>query len=793
MMNNSQTDNPLKSAYQHAARFQNALNDMSTIAKNTTLAPHWIGKSDCFWYRRETQVGVEFRLVNAKEATNQVAFDHQVLAAALADVCQQDISADNLPMTYVNITLHPRQVHFLAFDQHYCFDNETGHCQAVTPGVDLHSIDRLVSPDGKKIAFARDYNLWVKDIETGEESALTQDGEQRYSYATSPVSWGVSLGIGLQACWSPDSNMLFTVQTDNRQVKCTPVTNYVPQDGSVRPVVTEYPIGYPGDEHVEEQRLLVIQVETRQQQSANYRRVHTNRGGYGFIGDNLAWWSKDSQHAYFVDMERGDQIARVVEFDTYCGDTNVLFEDTSETYLNLSPCEATAALLLPLPDSEELIWYSERTGWGHLYLYDLKTGHLKRPVTEGEWGVREVLHFDAENRELWIQTGGRVEGRNPYYLDICRVNIDTGKLIALTDSDHEYSVFGSLGPRTTLFLFRAYIDPDGPSTIGGISVTANYVVATCSRADQAPVNVLLDRNGKQLLEVERSDMSGLPANWQWPESVELLGADKKTDIYGTVFRPSDFSPDKQYPVIDCSLCIPEITTSLAGSFSNAPLGGVFFLKAAALAELGFIVVTIDGRGTPFRGRSFLDTSYGWVPSANRAEDRMAGINQLGERYPYMDLDRVGIVAFNGTVGAVYGMLEHPEFYKVGVSQSLQDARVMASIWGELYEGIESQKASHRHAEELVDNLQGKLLLIQGLQDRMDHSAATWRLVHALQLANKDFDMLILPNEGSRPEDGEHLSSPYAYRRAWDYFVAHLQCVDPPKEFDTATVATGVNG
>ena len=772
MTNDPQTNHNLEAAYQRAARFQNAVNDMSTIAKNTTLIPHWIGESDCFWYRRGTQTGVEFRLVNAKDSSNQQAFDHQVLAAALAEATQQEINADNLPITQVKISLSPAHVQFAAFDQYYCFDTQTGQCLALEPALEPHSLVRLVSPDGIKVAFARDYNLWIQDIETGEERALTTDGEELYFYATQPVTWGFG-GPALQARWSPDSQTLFTTQTDNRQVKRTPVIDYIPKDGSVRPIGAEYPCAYPGDDHVEEQRILAINVETGRQCNANYQRIPVNRSAYGLFNDNLGWWSSDSRRAYFVDLERGDQVARVVEFDTSTGATRILFEETSTTFLNLSPSEITAATLLPLPETHELIWFSERNSWAHLYLYDLETGKLKQPVTQGDWMVREILHFDPERRELFFQAGGRVANRDPYYLDICRVNIDTGEITALTDSDHEYTVTSDLGFRTGISIFCVSADPDSPGTVSGVSPDANYIVATRSRTDQAPVNLLLDRNGTVLLVLEEADTAEWLDQWQWPEPVQLVAADGETPIYGAMFRPSDFSAEKKYPVIDISITSGELAGVSKGSFTNAPAGGAWDLQAAALAELGFIVVTIDGRGTPYRKRSFVDCCYGRILSYNKAEDRIAGLKQLSKKYPYMDLSRVGVIGFNGLGSAVYSLLEHPEFYKVGVSHALQDARTQSITVGEVYEGMNPARDNQHYADQLVNNLRGNLLLMHGTPDRMDHSVATWRLVDALQKANKDFEMLILPNEGPL-ESGAHIGSNYAFRRTWDYFVKHLQ-------------------
>lgn len=205
---------------------------------------------------------------------------------------------------------------------------------------------------------------------------------------------------------------------------------------------------------------------------------------------------------------------------------------------------------------------------------------------------------------------------------------------------------------------------------------------------------------------------------------------------------------------------------------------------AALAELGFVVVTLNGRGTAFRGRAIAEESYGWMPSSNNTEDRIAGIKQLAKRYPYMDLTRVGIIGLSGSVGPVYGLLQYPEFYKVGVCHAMQDTRLMPPHYGEHHEGINHMQGERHYAEELVDALQGKLLIMHALCDPMANVAMTWRLVYALQKANKNFDMLILPHPNPLlAGDPPHMGSLYALRRTWDYFVSHLQGIEPPCEFD----------
>ena len=265
--------------------------------------------------------------------------------------------------------------------------------------------------------------------------------------------------------------------------------------------------------------------------------------------------------------------------------------------------------------------------------------------------------------------------------------------------------------------------------------------------------------------------------WKFPEPVTLLAADGKTDLYGLLFRPSTFSPDKSYPIVSYGFNTPELPRVPKGSFSNGSACGRYYLEAAALAELGFIVVQIDARGTPYRSKAFQDESYGWAESAGNLDDHVSGIQQLAEQYPFMDLKRVGICSLGGGVGAVQGLLQYPEFFKVGVAGMLHDSRLMAApMWSDKYEGVQGPDFNYKYPEAYVENLKGKLLLIHGMLDFCTLPANVFRLVDALQKSNKDFDMLLLPSLG-------HGHSSYPVRRAWDYLVSHLQGITPPKEFN----------
>ena len=729
------------------------------VAFNTTLYPNWIGDTDCFWYQRDDRASYEYCLVDAQQQTNQIAFDHQALASALSKATGKEVDAGNLPLGNFEISLSPFMLTFEAYDRHWVYD-ERGVCKAI----DGFSRDEKVSPDGTKVMFTRDYNLWVRDVLSGEEKPLTQDGEKFNFYAATTTVYGYQTQeVTLEAIWSADSKRIFTQVIDTRQVNiATPLVEHVPDSGSLHPriIQADRRVGFADDEHIECWEFLSIDVETGHIQKADYQPCPVYYPHYaGYFTGGRGWWGKDNRRAYFTELERGGKIARLVEFDTHTGQTKILIEETSDWFVVLMPAVShDHMLMMPLLETNELIWYSARSGSAHFYLYDLDSGELKHPITQGDWVIRNGVHFDPEKRELIIQTAGRIEGRNPYYRDICRVNIDTGELSELLSTDHEYVVCDGRGKGITANF--------------GVSPTANYMVTTRSRADEVPVSYLLDRDGKKVMTLETADVSGLPDGWQWPEPVMLKAADGETDIYGVVFRPSDFSPDKSYPIVNCTYYFaPAI-----GSFTNDPAFGWTYMSAAAIAELGFVTVVICGRGNDYlRDKDFNSYQDSRLPlnpmflNNFNQEDCVAGIKQLSERYPYMDIQRVGVTELNSLASALTGLLLYPEFYKVGVTRNPNANWRMTGALG-------MDGTGHYPAlEEFAENLQGKLLLVAGMLDSMIPVSETFRIIAALQAANKTFDMLVLPKDG-------HVMSSYAVRRSWDYLVKHLLEKEPPVDF-----------
>lgn len=729
------------------------------LVQNDVVYPHWIGNSDCFWYEREILNGKEFRIVSAKTGTNESAFDHQKLAGELAYKSGESIDPVNLPISTVEIELSPTIICFTAFGKRWVFKPDLSTCEMI----DSTATEGLHSPDGKNVAFTRNYNLWIRNLTSGEEYALTQDGKRDYQYATASAHYGVPSSSLVQAVWSPDSQSLLTCLLDTRLVCTTPFVHHVPRDGSVRPEVEEIKISNPGDSCVESYRILAIEIESNTIQEANYDLLPMARMGMGFFSDEkFGWWANDSRRAFFIDITRGAKQVRVVEIDTKTGETKCLIEERSATFVKLSHALFEPPIFLPIPDNDELIWFSERSGWPHLYLYDLKTGRLRHALTEGKWVVRNILHYDAKRREILLQTAGCDQSVNPYYRDICRLDIDTRVLKKIISGNYEHVVFQSRD-------YQVKAQKDGAG-INGVSPTGNYIVTTISRVDTAPISVLIDREANNILQVETTDITRLPIEWQWPEPVKVRSADGDTDIHGVIFRPPGFKKSSLYPVIDFSCVNPSYSFLPHAAFTSSVFCGEAYHLGLAYAALGFIVIAIDVPGQPYRSKSFQDASYGSMNSMSSFVHRISAIKQIAEKYTNIDLQRVGIVGCEGATDPVYGMLQHPEFYKVGVSINYQDFRLALASTAELYEGISNQSEVTPYAEELVNSLSGKLLLIHGMLDYPVPVTATMRLIEALQKANKDFDLLLLPND-------KHPASCYALRRTWDYLVEYLKKTD----------------
>jgi dipeptidyl aminopeptidase/acylaminoacyl peptidase len=747
--------------YQRAAEIQ-AANAHRWIL-NENVVPHWIPGRDQFWYKRELAEGHRFTTVDAATGAKADAFDQAHLAKALGERTGKPFDPNALPLYNVTIDADG-VVRFTTLGKAWRFDRAEALSEDAAPRGNY-----ALSPDGKLGVFSKDSNLWVEDMKTGTQTQLTFDGETYYAYGAPPAARTLSSPTPY-VVWSPDSARILTAQTDDRKVLDLPLMDFAPQDG-VRPTVFHTRVALPGDPNTTTFRLVIIDVSTGHQTTMHYPPVPAVRMNDSPMEGNRVWWGADSKVAYFVDVERGEKVVHVAAVDAGSGEVRELFSEKSDTYVELGSDVYETASIRPLPKSNQLIWYSERSGWAHLYLYSLATGKLIRPITRGNWLVRNILGVDENRREVYISVAGRTPRKNLYYREIAKVNLDTGvmKVLSSSDEDHEVLELGGISNTEADLEVAAGADP---KSLVGFAPSGNYFVETVATANMPAKTLLRDREGKLITTVEAGDASRVPKFWRWPQTVSLTAADGETEINGLVFKPSDYDPAKKYPVIDYIYGGPQVAY-VPTSFAHGA-----YLEAASLAELGFVTVMIDGRGTAQRRRAFHTASYGKVETASNLEDHIAGIRQLSAADSAIDGTRVGIIGFSAggymTAGA---MLRFPDFFKVGIAASgNHDQRLFWNTWGERYEGYPvgdhyKQQANLTYAA----NLKGKLLLIHGLLDIGVHPAAIFQLEQALIDHNKDFDLLLFPRS-------HHDIPGYGTRRIWDYFVTNLAGGNTPHEF-----------
>jgi dipeptidyl-peptidase 4 len=747
--------------YQRAAEIQ-AANAHRWIL-NENVVPHWIPGRDQFWYKRELAEGHRFTTVDAATGAKADAFDHAHLAKALGERTGKSFDPNALPLYNVTIDADG-VVRFTTVGRAWRFDRAEALSEDAAPRGNY-----ALSPDGKLGVSSKDSNLWVEDMKTGAQTRLTFDGETYYAYGAPPAA-RLSSSPTPYVVWSPDSTRILTAQTDDRKVLDLPLIDFAPQDG-VRPTVFHTRAALPGDPNTTTFRLVIIDVSTGRQTTIHYPPVPAVRMNDSPMEGNRVWWGADSKVAYFVDVERGEKVVHVAAVDAGSGEVRELFSEKSDTYVELGSDVYEAASIRPLPKSNELIWYSERSGWPHLYLYSLATGKLIRPLTSGNWLVRSILGVDENRREVYISVAGRTPRKNLYYREIAKVNLDTRVMKVLSSSDEDHEVLEQGGISNEEADLEVIAGADAKSLVG-FAPSGNYFVETVTTASMPAKTVLRDREGKFIATVEAGEVSRVPRFWRWPQTVSLTAADGKTEVNGLVFKPSDYDPAKKYPVIDYIYGGPQIAY-VPTAFAHGA-----YLEAASLAELGFVTVMIDGRGSAQRSRAFHTASYGKMETASNLEDHIAGIRQLSAADPAIDGSQVGIIGFSaGGYMAASAMLRYPDFFKVGIAAGgNHDQRLFWSTWGERYEGYPAgdnykQQANLTYAA----NLKGKLLLVHGLLDIGVHPAAVFQLEQALIDHNKDFDLLLFPRS-------HHDIPGYGTRRTWDYFATNLAGESTPHEF-----------
>ena len=757
-------------------RAQGLRDKLQGLAINIPGPANWIDETSRFWFRKSVQGGHEFVVVDADLLARKPAFDHEKLAASLSAISSQKYKAVTLPFAEFTFADKEQAIQFAAagstwkcgLSDYVCkktgaapqgpafparppadedlespaeFEND------VLDGVSYPSPQQgqrqgrpgfgpppqaapeqpvRTSPDEKWEALIRNYNVFLRPKGGSEVFALSLDGSEGNYYTFQSIAW------------SPDSKQLAAYRTRpgyRRQVhyvESSPTDQLQPKHS-----VREY--AKPGDA-LDIARPVLFQVDTRKQID-----IAGNLFPNPYSLTRPVWW-KDSRGFTFEYNQRGHQVYRIIEVDAATGAARTLISEESLTFVDYRPLIANPRdtgkkVRYELNDGKEIIWGSERDGWEHLYLYDGVTGKLKNQITKGNWVVRAVEKVDEEKRQIWFQASGMYPGKDPYFVHHYRINFDGSGLMAFTETDGDHNVKFS---------------PD-----------RKYYVDTWSRVDLPTVSQLRRTADKKvLMDLERGDASALlAAGWRPPEVFSAAGRDGKTDIWGVIYKPTNFDASRKYPVIEAIYAGPQ------GSFVPKTFSGA----AQPLAELGFIVVQIDGMGTNNRSKAFHDIAWKNLADAGFA-DRILWHQAVAAKYPWYDISRVGVYGNSaGGQNSLGALLFHPEFYKVAVSNSgCHDNRMDKIWWNEQW--MSWPLGPHYAASSNVDNahrLQGKVLLVAGEMDTNVDPASTFQVVNALIKANKKFDLLFVPG------GGHGAGGAFGQRLLQDFFVHNLLGVEPP--------------
>jgi dipeptidyl-peptidase-4 len=735
--------------------------DLKKLAFDGQVDAHWLIGTSRFWYVKDALGSKEFFMVDAAQGSRVAAFDHQRLAAGLSAAAGRRYDARGLPFSYVRFVDDGRALAFAIDQTGFKCDLVSYACAKTTEVVDefedelrngqVRQADpaRLprtehFSPDRKFAAFVRDHNLWVRNTATGEQIQMSKDGEHFYDYATPLPSPTLMVGQGTEDVvqapalfWSPDSKKIATYVMDQRNFPRLTITQSAPPD-QFRPKYFSYAYPLPVDWILPTAKLVVFDVARRKQIDVAAKPLVQLYYG----GPSVEWFG-DSRRFQYREIDRGYQGVRVNEVDAATGAARLAVDEKGGPEFLI---DTSILVTRAINDGHERIWSSERDGWNHFYLYDTQTATVKVQITRGDWVVRSIDHVDEKARLLYFSAGGREPGRDPYLRHVYHVGLDGTGLTLLTREDADHAVSFS---------------PDG-----------KYFVDVFSRVDLPTVSVLRRAEDGQIVkELEKADVSKLTAmGWKPPEPFKTKAADGTTDLYGVIWRPTNLDPSKKYPVVE------NIYTGPQAAYVPKTFAA-FRHQQQAIAELGFVTVFVDGRGTALRSRAFRAFAYHNLGFGSSSDDHIGVFKRMAAKYPYMDLTRVGVWGHSaGGYDSTHAILSHPEFYKVAVSSAgCHDNRMDKATWNEQWMGWPVDK----HYEEqsnytLADRLQGKLFLAHGDVDENVPMPATIKLVDALVKANKDFDFLIMPN---RPHGFGN--DPYFVRRRWDYFVKNLLGTDPP--------------
>ncbi|MAZ25879.1 MAG: S9 family peptidase [Cytophagaceae bacterium] len=714
-------------AYEHAVDFSwSHLNNKKVF--NLSTAVHWFEDGEGLWYIDYSKNGKVFSRIEFNDYTPGPFFDHKALAAALRDALGEDIKATDLPLT--SLKKHGDSLDFLAQGQSFSWNLKNGELLFIDGPEEKEKVHEMasLSPKGNYRAYLNKHDIYLEDTNTTEEAALSTDGAIGYDYASYYGWFDEMEGENgerpqhFSVQWSPDEKWLATQAVDVRNAEKMYNLNYN-IDSIFKPKVVSYFRGSPGDTTMVMVKPVVYNVETKKEVELNLpTNTHVNAVNIRF--------ADDPQFIYASWADRGFKKQTVKKINLATGEEQLIWQETSPTSID-------NFYFQPIPEWEKVVVFSEKSGWKQLYLVDENNGDIQA-LTHGEFVVNDIKHIDKQGKEIYYTASGVEAGVNPYLQKLYKVNLK-GKVTLLTpEAGHHGIDFAR----------------DGKHFVDEISTVSTATETLLRKA----------KNGKKLATLTKADASQLmDAGWEAPETFSLMGKDGKTTIYGAFWKPINFDPNKKYPVIDATYTGPH-TQRFPKTYREA-----FYNQS--WAELGFIIVQIDGLGTAGRSKAFREVSY--MNMGDNLRDHVEAIKYLGEKYAYVDVDRVGIYGHSaGGYDAGHALLAFPEFYKVGVASSGDhDFRMEKAWWPEMYMGYPvNEKYDAVSNISLAGNLKGKLLLVHGGMDHNVNPSGTYRLVEALVNAGKDFDLLILP---SQRHGYTGKANTFFQKKRWNYFIEHL--------------------
>ncbi len=707
--------------------------------------PDWLDDSTRFRYRVHTPRGAEFIVVDPAKGSRQPLFDNARLAAAMSVAGDTTFEPSKLPIRTLKLLKNETAIAFRVGTKRYECDIAAYRCQKgdtlTTEAPDWASL----SPDRKWAAVVHKGNLWVRRVAEPRDSIqLTTDAVADFGYGLGAAGNPMPDADARtpEVVWAPDSKKLAVPRIDERGV--TRFTVYS-STGTV-PKPFSYPNAVPSDSIVPTYEIHVLDLEKKT--NVTIQGAKPVASVFGWTGEGMIQWTSKSDRIFFTDAARANKGVRLLAADAVTGTSRLVLSDSLPTFTENASGVFTGNWRL-MGDTE-ILWWSERDGWGHLYRYDA-AGKLLNQVTSGAWLVQWLKYVDPATRQIYFTALGR-DPANPYYAHLMRIGADGTGLTDLTPGTGHHWV--SFVP------------------------TGKYYVDTETRPDLPPVTTIrLALDGRKSLDLEKADpVDMLKAGWTAPVPFTVKARDGLTDLYGFVYLPSRIDTTKKYPVIVHIYPGPQVGSVIHYGFqtSGEPRG---------LAELGFVVVEVNALGTPGRSKAFHDAYYGNMTD-NGVPDQIAATKQLAVRYPFMDMNRVGIYGHSGGgFSSTDAILRYPDFFKVAVSGSgNHDNRTYRFDWGEKYQGrFKKDSATGKDNFEsqanylLAGNLKGHLLLMHGDMDTNVHPAMTFRLVDALIKAGKDFDLLVVP-------DSNHGLPQYTIKKRWDYFVRWLAGAEPDRDY-----------